>query len=133
MPLNTDRALFIQGLEDALEVAAGGLQEKGVPRQYRNQDMEPLYARLMNAFGKCIGDKFPDRVFLSNAQRVTEKRGPRGPRERPALVMHNIPEDEEATSPTEDTQMPARTHSRTMSDASSSGDCFARTPSLFSQ
>ena len=39
MPLNTDRALFIQGLEDALEVAAGGLPQKGVPREYRNRDI----------------------------------------------------------------------------------------------
>ena len=136
MPYNTDRALFIQGLENALEVAAGGLEQKRVPRENRNPDMEPLFARLMNAFGKSIADRFPDRVFLSNAQRTAEKRGPRLARGGADRVMYNIPEDEEAetpTSPTENTQMPPRTHSRTMSDASSSGDVFARTPSLWSE
>lgn len=133
IPNNNDRGFFIQLLEQALEVCSGSLEQKSVPKQNRDPMMERMFARLMNAYGKAICDKFPARGFFSNAKLLAIKRGPRGKR-RPntrSRGMATVPEDE-TTSETDamptgsDVPQVFRTYSDTTSDAGSSD--FVRPP-----
>jgi endonuclease YncB( thermonuclease family) len=131
IPHSNDRALFIHYLEQALEVNSGSLEQKCVPVRSRDTAMERSYARLMNAYGKVICDRFPARGFLSKAKNTAFKRGPRPKRtSRRGNDMATVPEDETLSetstaampTPTDSDvpKMPFQTYSYTMSDAGSS-------------
>ena len=79
-----DRSRFISLLEQALELAAGCLEQKHLHWENKDSQMVQLYAQLMHSYRKTVRSTFPD-AFLSNTERRVLKNGrPRNKRIRPA-------------------------------------------------